>query len=169
MTGRLASSSGAAQDEDPLEVPRHGHGAPFASYLGEAAQEELAESEHGFDDAEHRLRCLLAQAIELLAFGRSQAVGHGLGRRRVFQRRRRCGESLAERRGNAAAGRWGSAAPCGGLRRLPAQHLQYYPPASNRRQPGINVEFIRPSVESLKSHNLSFLALNTTDGQAHIF
>jgi len=69
MTGRLASSSGAAQDEDPLEVPRHGHGAPLAPYLSEAAQEELAESEHGFDDAEHRFRHLLAKRLKLFPSG----------------------------------------------------------------------------------------------------
>jgi hypothetical protein len=41
---------------------------------------ELLGSPNGFDDAEHRLRCLLAQRIEPFAFWCLQAVGHGLDR-----------------------------------------------------------------------------------------
>ena len=58
---RIALSVRGAEGEYPLDVPGHGHEAPFVADIFEAAEQELAESEHGFDDAEHRLRRLLAQ------------------------------------------------------------------------------------------------------------
>ena len=39
----------------PLDVPGHGDEAPLAADAVEPAQQELAESHHRFDDAEHRL------------------------------------------------------------------------------------------------------------------
>ena len=48
----------------PLDVPGHGDEAPLAADAIEPAQQELAESHHRFDDAEHRLRGLLAQSVE---------------------------------------------------------------------------------------------------------
>ena len=50
------------------------------------AQQELAESHHRFDDAEHRLRGLLAQTVELFALWCPQTPGHGFDRCRVFRR-----------------------------------------------------------------------------------
>src|SRR5271163_2827353 len=61
----------------------------------EPAQQELAESHHRFDDAEHRLRGLLAQSVELFALRCPQTPSHGFDRCRVFRRRRRRGKSLA--------------------------------------------------------------------------
>jgi hypothetical protein len=58
---RIALSFRGAEGEYPLDVPGHGDEAPFVADIFEAAEQELAESEHGFDDAEHRLRRLLAQ------------------------------------------------------------------------------------------------------------
>ncbi len=57
------------EGEHPFDVPSHGDQAPFASDLFEAAEQELAEAHDRFDDAEHRLRGLLAQGVELLALG----------------------------------------------------------------------------------------------------
>jgi hypothetical protein len=38
----------------PFDVPGHGDEAPLAADAIEPAQQELAESHHRFDDAEHR-------------------------------------------------------------------------------------------------------------------
>jgi hypothetical protein len=62
----------------------------------EAAQQKLAESQHGFDDAEHRFRDVLALGVELSALQRLQAVGHGLDRRRIVRRGRCLGKALAQ-------------------------------------------------------------------------
>src|SRR5258705_8121513 len=68
--------------------PCHGHEAPLATHLVEPAQQELAESEDRFDDAEHWFRDLFTQRIELPAFWRFQPMRHGLDRRWVFRRGR---------------------------------------------------------------------------------
>src|ERR1019366_6620786 len=86
--GPAPASSGGAEGEHPLDVPCHGHEAPLAAHLVEPAQQELAESEYRFDDAEHRFRGLFAQSIELPAFWRFQPMRHGLDRRWVFRRGR---------------------------------------------------------------------------------
>src|SRR5271165_2525254 len=70
--GTLGGRSGGSEDEHPLEVPRHGHEAPLGAHFVETAQRKLAESERRLDDAEHRLGRLLAQSVELAAFGRLQ-------------------------------------------------------------------------------------------------
>ena len=38
-----------AEGDYPLDVPGHGHEAPFVADIFEAAEQELAESEHGFE------------------------------------------------------------------------------------------------------------------------
>src|SRR5258708_19645035 len=81
---RLAAASGGRQGVHPLHVPGHRDEAPLTLDLVKATQEELAEAHHRFDDAEHRFRNLLAQGIELLAFGRLQTMAHGRERRRVL-------------------------------------------------------------------------------------
>ena len=58
----------------PLDVPGHGDEAPLAADAIEPAQQELAESHHRFDDAEHRLWGLLAQTVELFGVRRRQAM-----------------------------------------------------------------------------------------------
>src|ERR1700757_3168132 len=65
------------ESKDPFDVPGHRHQAPFAADLVEPAQQELAKAQNRFDDAEHRLRRVFSPGVELLAFGRGQAVGHG--------------------------------------------------------------------------------------------
>src|SRR5450830_1699097 len=90
--GPAPASSVGAEGEHPLDVPCHGHEAPLAAHLVEPAQQELAESEYRFDDAEHRFRGLFAQSIELPAFWRFQPMRHGLDRRWVFRRGRCIGE-----------------------------------------------------------------------------
>ena len=55
--------SGGGEDEHPPHVPGQGDQVPLAFGLGEAAQGELAKAHHRFDDAEHRLRRLLAQGV----------------------------------------------------------------------------------------------------------
>src|SRR5882757_3944705 len=74
------AGSGGAEGEHPLDVPCHGHEAPLATHLVEPAQQELAESEDRFDDAEHWFRDLFTQRIELPAFWRFQPMRHGLDR-----------------------------------------------------------------------------------------
>src|SRR6266480_1780582 len=88
------AGSGGAEGEHPLDVPCHGHEAPLATHLVEPAQQELAESEDRFDDAEHWFRDLFTQRIELPAFWRFQPMRHGLDRRWVFRRGRWIGEAL---------------------------------------------------------------------------
>ena len=68
--------SAEAERMHPLDVPGHGDEAPLAADASEPAQQKLAESHHRFDDAEHRLRGLFAQTVELFAFGvrRRQAM-----------------------------------------------------------------------------------------------
>ena len=58
----------------PLDVPGHSNQAPLAADAIEPAQQELAESHHRFDDAEHRLRGLLAQTVEPCGVRRRQAM-----------------------------------------------------------------------------------------------
>ena len=60
--GPAPASSGGAEGKHPLDVPCHGHEAPLAAHLVEPAQQELAESEYRFDDAEHWFRGLFAKA-----------------------------------------------------------------------------------------------------------
>src|SRR3990172_11018268 len=48
----------------PFDVPCHGYQRPLASHRCQATQQELPETHHRLDDAEHRLHRLLAQAIE---------------------------------------------------------------------------------------------------------
>src|SRR5665648_787848 len=59
-----AASGGAwprqAEGEYALYVPGHGHEAPLAAHFFEPAHRKLTESEHRFDDAEHRLWSLFA-------------------------------------------------------------------------------------------------------------
>src|SRR6266852_1958223 len=95
---RLAAASGGRQGVHPLHVPGHRDEAPLTLDLVKATQEELTEAHHRFDDAEHRFRNLLAQGIELLAFGRLQTMAHGRERRRVLRRRRCFGKALRQGR-----------------------------------------------------------------------
>jgi hypothetical protein len=68
--GALGGRSGGGEDEHPPQVPHHGHEAPLDAHFVETAQRKLAESERRLDDAQHRLRRLLAQSLEVAAFGR---------------------------------------------------------------------------------------------------
>ncbi len=81
-------SCDAGEDKHPLQVPGHGDEAPFAARALEAAQQELARAQHRFHDAEHRLGRVLAQRLELAAFGGLEPVGHGVEGRRILARRR---------------------------------------------------------------------------------
>src|SRR5258708_36470002 len=94
----LLASSRGIKGEQPLHVPSHGHQAPLASDPIETAQQELPEAEHRFDDAEHRLRRLLAQGIELLAVWCHQPVRHGLDRRGVLWSGRHRSKTRSEER-----------------------------------------------------------------------
>src|SRR3974377_2015957 len=80
----------------PLHVRGHRDEAPLTLDLVKATQEELTEAHHRFDDAEHRFRNLLAQGIELLAFGRLQPMANGCERRRVLRRRRCFGKAFRQ-------------------------------------------------------------------------
>ena len=57
-TGKRAEFSGGLQGEEPFHVPGQGDEVPFSLDLVEAAQVELLEAQHRFDDAEHRFRPL---------------------------------------------------------------------------------------------------------------
>ena len=63
----------------PLDVPGHSNQAPLAADAIEPAQQELSESHHRFDNAEHRLRGLLAQTVELFALRCPQTSSTGVG------------------------------------------------------------------------------------------
>jgi hypothetical protein len=88
MSGRSRES----RQRSPLS--RRQRKTPIKGQMG-YRNEMLAESHHRFDDAEHRLRGLLAQSVELFALRCPQTPGHGFDRCRVFRRRRRRGKPLA--------------------------------------------------------------------------
>ena len=69
------------EGEHTLYIPGHGEKAPLAAHIFEPAQQKLAESQHGLDDAEDRLGRAFALGVERFAFGRLQAVSHGFNRR----------------------------------------------------------------------------------------
>ena len=92
----IVGPSYSLQHEHPLQVPGHNHEIPLAFDFVQPAQQKLTESEHGLDNAEHRLGSVFAQGVKFLAFGRLQAVGHGLDRRWIFWRSRSRGEALAQ-------------------------------------------------------------------------
>src|SRR5580704_11573132 len=106
--------SAEAERMHPLDVPGHGDKAPLIADAVEPAQQELAESHHRFDDAEHWLRGLLAQTIELFALRRPQTPGHSFDRCRVFRRRRRRGKPFAP--GGMLPNRRSPAPACGSKR-----------------------------------------------------
>src|SRR6202158_3883550 len=83
-----ALRSAAAEHKHSLDVPGHGDEAPLAANLVEAAQQELAESHHRFDDAKHRFRGLLARTIDFFALRCPQTPSHDFERCRIFRRRR---------------------------------------------------------------------------------
>src|SRR5258708_37121336 len=85
---RLAAASGGRQGVHPLHVPGHRGEAPLTLDLVKATQEDLTQTHPRFDDADHRFRNLLAQGLELLAFGRLPALAHARHRRRVRRRPR---------------------------------------------------------------------------------
>src|SRR5450759_190377 len=91
-----AARSAGAERKHPLHVPGHCNEAPLTADVVEPAQQELAESHHGFDDSEHRFRGLFAQGVLLFAVWRPQTIRHGLDGCRVFRRRRRSGKTLAQ-------------------------------------------------------------------------
>src|SRR6266404_5464677 len=113
------AGSGGAEGEHPLDVPCHGHEAPLATHLVEPAQQELAESEDRFDDAEHWFRDLFTQRIELPAFLAFSADAPwprpalGFSARAVDRR------SARPEVDDAAVGPWRSAARSLPLRRPP--------------------------------------------------
>ena len=93
-TGKRAKFSGGLQGEEPFHVPGQGDEVPFSLDLVEAAQVELPEAQHRFDDAEHRFRRLFAQGIGLPAFRHRQTMQHRLQCCRLLGYRRRLDEPL---------------------------------------------------------------------------
>ena len=61
-----AAHSAGAERKHPLHVPGHCNEAPLTADVVEPAQQELAESHHGFNDSEHRFRGLFAQGVLLI-------------------------------------------------------------------------------------------------------
>lgn len=59
-----------------LEVPRQANQGPFGAHIIEAAQQELTEAHHRFDDSEHRLHGLFAQRIRSPARTALESVLH---------------------------------------------------------------------------------------------
>src|SRR5260370_19840461 len=134
------AGSGGAEGEHPLDVPCHGHEAPLATHLVEPAQQELAESEDRFDDAEHwfpgsvyaenRASCLLAFSAD--APWPRPALGFSA---RAVDRR-----SAWPEVDDAAVGPWRSAARSLPLRRPPhSLRLNHRdPPADVSPRPGLS-------------------------------
>jgi len=81
------------EDEHRLQVPPPwSRGSTRRVLCRDRATENWRNPRARLDDAECRLRRLLAESIELAAFGRLQPISHGLERRRIF----RCGPLLRE-------------------------------------------------------------------------
>jgi hypothetical protein len=53
----IPTSCGQDQGKHAFQVPGQGHEVPLAPDMIEPAEQELAESQHGFDDAEDRFLC----------------------------------------------------------------------------------------------------------------
>jgi hypothetical protein len=62
----------------------------------ERAHQKLADTQHRFDDAEHRLLGLFTEGVELLAVRRLKVMRHGLDRAWIFRRGRGLGEALIQ-------------------------------------------------------------------------
>ena len=90
-SGRIGSAGMMA----PAGWPQQ---APLAAPTFDPAQQELAEPQHRLDDAEHRLRRMLAQGKKFLAVRRLQSMRHRLDQCWIFQRGRRRGETLSQGR-----------------------------------------------------------------------
>src|SRR5207237_3210552 len=79
----------------PLQIERHTDQTPLASRRGRAAQRELTQSPHLFDDPEHWLNRLLACAVDRLPNRCLEFVGHrDLGTRVIGERWGRIGKTL---------------------------------------------------------------------------
>src|SRR5215217_8354801 len=89
-------SGSGCESEQSLHVVGHGHEVPLATDVVEATQQELAEPECRFDDAEHRLGRVLAQGVQRPALGCLQPMRHRLNRGWMVRRRRGGGEALGE-------------------------------------------------------------------------
>src|SRR5215510_1286297 len=59
-------------------------GSTHRAHIVDPTQQEPAEPEHRFDDAEYRLGRLLAQGVEFLALGRLEVMIHRRKRRGVL-------------------------------------------------------------------------------------
>src|SRR5208282_5629318 len=94
LPGRTSASCSRAC---PCEGGGHGHQAPLAAHLVEAAQQELAEPKHRLDDPEHRLGRLLAQGVALLALFRLETMAHRCNWRWVLRQRRVFRETFSQR------------------------------------------------------------------------
>ena len=112
---RDATSAGLHR-EHPLDVPAHGHQIPLALEAFEPSQQALATAHHRFDDAEHRLRGLLAQPVQCFPAWRVQSIRH------LLQRRGRVGRGFRSR-GKALLPRQVMAAAPQGNQRLDARSL----------------------------------------------
>src|SRR3954464_9561261 len=81
-TAPLRGSDSGCEGEQPLHVVGHGHEVPLAADVIEATEQELAEAERRFDDAEHRLGGVLAQAYSArpsCVFSRCAIAATGVG------------------------------------------------------------------------------------------
>src|SRR6266536_4060894 len=83
------------QSMQPLQIERHTDQTPFARRSLFAAQRELPEAQHLFDDPDHRLNRAFAHAIDRLPKRGFEFVGHlQLGAGIIGWRRRRFGKAL---------------------------------------------------------------------------
>ena len=82
------------QYRHPFDIPCHRDQVPLSSHRAQPTQQELAEAHHRFDDAKHRLDCLLTQAIELASLNGLEAVLHPIHRAGRLGQCRRFGESI---------------------------------------------------------------------------
>src|SRR3954453_8002834 len=97
---------------------------------------QAAAAEHRLDDAEHRLRGVLAQGVQRPALGRLQPMRHRLDRRRIARWWRRQGRSARPAAGGAAGVPSRSAdqsAPPRRPARWPRWNSQYQPAAFRPR------------------------------------
>src|SRR5215211_2213447 len=64
------------QAMQPLQIERQTDQTPLARSRVLATQRELSESQHLFDDADHRLNCAFAQPVDRLPDRGCELVGH---------------------------------------------------------------------------------------------
>src|SRR5450759_4752888 len=84
----------SCQYRHSLDIPCHRDQRPLSLHGRQATQQELPETHHRLDDAEHRFHRLLAQSVELAPFSRLEPMLHPVYCAGRLVQRRRLSESV---------------------------------------------------------------------------